>query len=162
MNRSFEIRGWHVFAGMLGFFAIVIGVNVTFATVALRSFPGEDVRRSYLQGVHFNDRLAERRRQSDLGWRARAALKHAEGGAVVEVILSGRDGAPLRGIALAGALQWPTDARHDRALAFEAAGDGRYVARLGALPNGRWRLRARAADGRGGARDFEAELQWPA
>jgi len=162
MNAArFQIRGWHVLAGMLLFFGTIIAVNVTFAVIAVRSFPGEDVRRSYLQGVQYNDTLAERRAQAALGWSADAALIARETGPVLEVTLHQRDGAPISAAALSGELQWPTQARRDQALSFTPLGDGRYEARLGALEAGRWRLRAHA-QGETGALDFEAELTWPA
>lgn len=157
----FQIRGWHVLAAMLAFFGTIIAVNVAFAVIAVRSFPGEDVRRSYLQGIQYNDILAERRAQAALGWRAEAALLAREGEPVLEVTLRQRNGEPIRAAALSGELQWPTQARLDHALTFTPLGDGRYAARLGALEPGRWRLRAHA-QAETGALDFEAELTWPA
>jgi nitrogen fixation protein FixH len=159
MTRAFELRGWHVLAMLLAFFGAVIAVNVTFITYALGSFPGEDVRRSYVQGLEYNDTLAERHAQAALGWRAAAALNAREQGAVLEVTLRTRDGAPLEGAAVSGALQWPTTSEFDRELVFNPAGNGRYVAQLGELPTGRWRLRARAERG-DGALDFESDLTW--
>lgn len=81
-------------------------------------------------------------------------------GAFLEVRLNSRDDVGIDGASLVGALEWPTNAQFDRALTFEPLGDGRYVARLGALTHGRWRLRARAESSTG-ALDFEAELTWP-
>ncbi len=156
---DFRIRGWHVLAMMLGFFGFVIAVNVVFATIAVRSFPGEDVRRSYLQGIQYNDTLAQRREQAALGWQANAALLSSVDGATLEVELRDRDGAPINGANLTGEMQWPTTDSFDRATTFVARGDGRYVAQLGDLHPGRWRLRARAERG-AGSLDFEAELTW--
>jgi nitrogen fixation protein FixH len=156
-----QIRGWHVLAGLLAFFGAVIAVNVVFIVAALNTFPGEDVRRSYVQGLHYNDTLAERRAQAALGWRANAAFAGGAEGAVLEVTLRAGDAAPLDGVQLSGELQWPTDARFDRALEFQPAGAGRYLADLGQLPPGRWRLRARAQRG-DRALDFESELIWRA
>lgn len=158
---TFELRGWHVLAAFLAFFGAVIAVNVVFAVYAVQSFPGEDVRRSYLQGLQYNDTLAERREQAALGWQASAALRDHDGGAVVEVTLSTRDGAPIDGATLVGDLQWPAASQFDHNLAFEPAGDGRYLARVGELRGGRWRLRASAERG-GDALDFESELRWRA
>lgn len=158
---GFVLRGRHVLLAMLAFFAAIIAVNVSFAIVAVRSFPGEDVRRSYLQGLNFNATIAERRAQAALGWSAAAALSGGPGDATVVVYLNTRDGAPLNDATLTGALRWPADARRDHDLTFTRDGDGRYLARVGALQAGRWRLRGRAANAGGGALDFEAELTWP-
>lgn len=159
--RGWELKGWHVLAAMLAFFAAIIAVNVGFAMVAVDSFPGEDVRRSYLQGLNYNETLAERRRQAALGWHASAALEDAGGLAQLVVIIRDRDGAPVSGLSLTGVLRWPADERLDRALAFIPDGDGRYVARLDDLQPGHWRLRARAEGADNAALDFEAELAWP-
>lgn len=154
-----EIRGWHVLAAMLAFFGIVIAVNAAFIVFAVRSFPGEDVRRSYLQGLHYNETLAQRRAQSALGWQASASLERSEEGGILVVMLRERDGTPLTDAGLSGNLLWPTDARLDRSVVFEPAGAGRYVAHLDDLAPGRWRLRAHAQhDDR--ALDFESELTW--
>jgi nitrogen fixation protein FixH len=160
-SKPFELRGVHVLAGLLAFFGAIIAVNIVFAVAAVQTFPGEDVRRSYLQGLRYNETLAERQAQSSLGWRAAAGIEAAEHGARLQVALRTRDGAPIDGAGLAGVLMWPTDSRLDRALSFVQDGAGHYVADLGDLPDGRWRLRARAETA-GGALDFESELTWRA
>ena len=158
-TANFEIRGWHVLTAILLFFGAIIAVNVTFAVYAVRSFPGEDVQRSYLQGLRYNDTLAERQAQAVLGWQAAVDLRRDTDGAVLEVVLDAGSASPIDGATLIGALEWPTSAQFDRALTFEPQGNGRYVARLGALTPGRWRLRARAERG-DSALDFESELIW--
>lgn len=161
--RPFYIHGWHVICALALFFSTIVAVNVAFAWVAIASFPGEDVPRSYAQGLHFNETLAERRAEAALGWRASAAFVVApaiDGGAgVLEVRLVDRHGAPLLA-ELTGDLERPTDARFDRHLNFESNGGGRYVARAKDLAPGVWRLRARAEGAQGGALNFEAELLW--
>lgn len=156
-----ELRGAHVLIGLLAFFAAIIAVNVAFAVVAVRTFPGEDVRRSYLQGLRYNDTLAERRAQAAFGWRASAVLDARADGAVLNVALAAPDGRALDGLTLRGDLQWPTDSRLDQTLAFEPLGGGVYAARLGELPSGRWRLRARAENAEGQSLNVESELTWP-
>ncbi len=160
-RQRFEVRGWHVLAALLGFFAIVIAVNVGFAVIAVRSFPGEDVRRSYLQGLAYNDTLASRRAQAALGWNASADIGGDAAEATVIVELRSRDGRPVDSASVTGELRWLTDSRRDRALTFERLGEGRYRALVRALPPGRWQLRASASDTSGGALDFESELIWP-
>lgn len=154
------LKGGHVLAAMLAFFGVVIAINVGFVVVALRSFPGEDERRSYLQGLHYNDTLAERRVQQSAGWRAGAELRPSAGGAELLVVMRARDGVPLNGLSVSGALERRTSAQLDRALAFTPRGAGLYAARLDGLQPGEWRLRARANNSAGDALDFESELIW--
>lgn len=158
-TARFELRGWHVLVTIVAFFAAIIAVNVTFAIYAVRSFPGEDVSHSYLQGLHYNDTLAERREQAELGWRASTELRGDAHNAILEVVLTTRDAQAIDGATLSGELEWPANAQRDHALTFEAAGEGRYVAHIGALPPGLWRLRAHAQSG-SGALEFESELAW--
>lgn len=157
--KRFELKGWHVLAWMLGFFGITIAVNVAFAVVAVQSFPGEDVRRSYVQGIRFNEVLSERREQAALGWRVAAAFARDERGAAVVVTIADAEGRPVSGADLSGSLQWFTDSKRDRALSFTSIGEGRYQAPVEGTPEGRWRLRARA-ERESEALDFEAELTW--
>lgn len=154
-----EIRGVHVLTAMLTFFAAVIAVNVVFAIIAIRTFPGEDVRRSYAQGLHYNETLAQRRAQAALGWRVSAEFRSMDAEAAIEVVLRDRNGLPIRNAQLTAALQRPTDAHFDRAVAFTELDGGRYEARVAGLAPGRWRLRA-TAQTQTGALDFESDLLW--
>ena len=158
---SFTLRGAHVLSALLLFFAAIIAINVAFAVMAVRTFPGEDERRSYTQGLRYNDVLRERRVQAALGWRVRSQLSQGPDGARLLVRVEDRAGAPVDGATVSGVLRWAPSEAGDRALTFMAMGRGAYAAELGALASGRWDLRARAEDEGGQALDFEAELTWP-
>lgn len=160
-HSTFTLRGGHVLAVLLLFFGAIIAINVAFAVAAVRTFPGEDERRSYTQGLHYNDVLAERRAQAAIGWTARSALMRSATGARLIVRLHDRNEQPVTDAALSGVLRWPPNETGDRVLTFVEQGEGVYVADLSTLAPGRWNLRARAADADGKARDFEAELTWP-
>ena len=45
-DTGFRIKGWHVLAGFVGAFGIIITVNVVMATQAIRTFPGLEVKNS--------------------------------------------------------------------------------------------------------------------
>lgn len=156
-----KLRGSHVLIMLLLFFGAVIAINVGFGVMAVRTFPGEDERRSYTQGLHYNQTLAERREQAALGWRAQGELTPFRDGAEVRVRLADAQARPLDGLTVEGVLRWPPNVAGDQQLAFRGEGEGLYVAQLASLPPGRWDLRARAHDARGGSLDFEAELTWP-
>lgn len=160
-EAPFRVRGVHVLLGMLLFFGAVIAINVAFAVAAVRSFPGEDVRRSYLQGLNYNETLAARRLQAANGWRAGATLIQTGDGAAVQLALHDAHDRPLRNVSIKGDLRWPTDEHLDRALAFEPRGEGVYVAPLRTLQAGRWVLRGSVISTDGQSLDFEAELTWP-
>jgi nitrogen fixation protein FixH len=161
MSAVTQIRGRHVLIAMLAFFGAVIAVNVTFVVFAVQSFPGEDVRRSYLQGLNYNDTLAQRRSEAALDWSASATLIEQDGAPAVEIDLRDRQSAPIDGLTVTGELRWPTTAEFDHTLTFEPRGAGRYIARVPDLRAGRWILRGRGEQSSDRALDFEAELTWP-
>lgn len=151
---GFRIKGWHVLAAMVAFFAVVISVNAVFITLAVGSFPGEDTRRSYVQGLAYNEVLEDRAAQAALGWTATANLT-AE-----RVLVEVRDaqGQPVRSLRLTGDLRHPADMALDRALVFTEVRAGVYAAGVTDLPQGRWTLSAQAQ----GDTPFavEADLRW--
>lgn len=64
-DTGFHLKGWHVLAGFVGAFGIIITVNLVMATQAIRTFPGLEVKNSYVASQQFNDRLHA---QQALGW----------------------------------------------------------------------------------------------
>ena len=157
----FVLRGWHVLTGLVAFFGAVIAVNVYFAFAAVETFPGEDVTHPYIQGLEYNRALAQHRAQQAQGWHVSAGLERGPRGAVLAIELRSRDGAPLPGAYIEGALRWPADSHRDRALAFRENGAGRYVADVADLAEGDWDLRATATTPDRHSLDFEADLRWP-
>lgn len=132
------LKGWHVLVLILLFFGVTIGVNATFVTMALRTHPGEDVPRSYMQGVNYNETLERRRQQAEIGWTARFNM--ADGELLIEV--RDADDVVVPGLALAGQLVHRADTSQDQTLSFAERRDGLYVAVLPAVESGRWRVRA--------------------
>lgn len=157
---GFVLKGWHVLAMLLAFFATVICVDVAFSVLAVRTFPGEDVKRSYVQGNHYNELLADRARQARLGWRATAAIETRAGVPVVVVTLRDAKGAPVTGLKVSGLLRRPATTSADRALAFRADAAGAYVAPAAGLAEGAWDMGVTAARG-GDTFDVRARLLAP-
>lgn len=75
MTRPFT--GRHMLALMIGFFGLIIAVNVTMATFAISSFGGEVVENSYVASQRFNRWLAQARSQVRLGWHVVPAVDAA-------------------------------------------------------------------------------------
>lgn len=145
MIRRFT--GWHMAAIIVGFFGIVIAVNLTMATLALRTFGGTVVDNSYVASQRFNRWLAEARAQQALGWRA-GPLTTANGRVRLAIDVRGQ---PLTGAVVTGIAEHPVGRAPEESLTFATAGDGVYVARQ-ALPPGRWVVRLTVARGREEAR----------
>ena len=146
-NKSFEITGKHVLFAMILFFGVIIATNMVFVKLALGSFPGEQVEKSYYQGLYYNDVLAEKARQADAGWRMQLKEVPLIGTApVFEVKVVNRDGKPVYDAVLQGEIVRPMTDRGRQALTFYGIGDGVYRAQLSAIEPGAWNLSLTAAE----------------
>lgn len=148
--KEFRLQGWHVLAGVIAFFAVVVVVNAIFISAALRSFPGQEEQKPYFQGLRYNDVLEERRQQSMLGWRVEInqADRRADGAGVIELLFLDEKGDPLDGLNVTGALERPA-ADAGRPLAFADMGGGRYRAIVEGLDSGVWDFDAEAVSSAG-------------
>ena len=151
---GWTLTGWHVLGVVVGFFAIVIGLDVWFMTLAYRTFPGQVSETPYEDGVAFNRRIARQDAQARLGWAAVAAADPS----AVRVELRDARGAPLRGLEVTGRLERPATEAGRLDLRFTETAPGRYEAPLRS-PSGAWDLTFAA---RGDGQDFEGArgLAW--
>ena len=70
-----EITGRQVLVGTVAAFGVIIAVNVTMAVSAVSTFPGLEVKNSYVASQHFD---ADRAAQKALGWQASARIEAGE------------------------------------------------------------------------------------
>lgn len=70
-----EIKGWHVLSMFVIGFGIIISVNLTLAFNAVKTFPGLEVKNSYVASQSFN---ADRAAQEALNWDVAATLSGHE------------------------------------------------------------------------------------
>jgi nitrogen fixation protein FixH len=68
-----EIKGWHVFCGFATAFGIIISVNLTLAYNAVATFPGLEVKNSYVASQSFD---ADRQTQEALNWDVSASVEN--------------------------------------------------------------------------------------
>lgn len=155
-RKGFRITGWHVLAGVTAFFGIVVAVDVSFAVMAYRTFPGEVSVTPYEDGIAYNKTLAQLAAQQKLGWQAAAA---AENGAVV-MIVKDREGQPVTGLSVSAKLERPATETGRINAAFREIAPGRYEARIG-RETGAWDLTAEARDKAGRLFVAERRLTWP-
>ena len=133
--RTREINGYHVFAGFALAFGVIIAVNLLLAYKAVATFPGLEVKNSYVASQEFNTRKAA---QVALGWTVRA--DHADG----QLILSITDeaGAPVAVKSLDAVLGRATIVAQDQTPDFVFDGTA-YVAPVD-LGAGNWNIRMKA------------------
>ncbi|MEM9599806.1 MAG: FixH family protein [Pseudomonadota bacterium] len=141
-----QLTGRHVLLLMVGFFGVIIATSVVFTTLAVTSFRGEDVKRSYRQGLDYNTTLDARSAQSQLGWTAQINIVDDRGERMVVVQLTDADGVPLSATEFVGRLRHPVDSTLDHKIDLDSQGDGIARANLTGLL-GQWTLEVSATRG---------------
>jgi nitrogen fixation protein FixH len=161
MSKQRPLTGGHVLAALLGFFALIIVANASFLYFAIKTYPGEKEKKSYRQGLLFNDLLEARAAQDALGWSAAIDSVDRDGD-VVTLIVSFKSvrNAPLEGLELAGTLSRPASDVGERQLAFTPQGDGRYAAEVPA-ERGAWDLTVTASSSAGEQFQFMNRVMLP-
>ena len=158
-DSGLVITGKHVLLGMLGLFGIVIAVNLVFVTLAVGTFTGVTTAKPYQEGLAYNQVLAARDAQRDLGWRGEVSSAAADAGRErIGVTLSDAAGRPLTGLRLDGGLRRPTHAGIDQPLAWREAAPGSYQADVALPERGTWDLAVSANDGRNPPFEMKARL----
>ncbi len=135
-----ELKGKHVLVITVSAFAVIIAVNLTLAFKAVSTFPGLEVKNSYVASQGFNARKAA---QEALGWSL--APRYAEGR--IDLAFTDRDGLPVQVEELQVLIGRTTSTADDARPEFMAMGDV-YSAPL-ELARGKWMVKvtARAPDG---------------
>jgi nitrogen fixation protein FixH len=134
-----EIKGWHVFAGFAAAFGVIIAVNLTLAFQAVKTFPGLEVKNSYVASQSFDD---DRAAQVALDWDVTATLaNHTLSLFVIE------DGKPIDVEVESATFGRATNVQFDETPDFIF--DGRAMRAQVDAGTGNWnlRLRLRAEDG---------------
>ena len=127
-----ELTGRGVLIWLIGFFVVILAVNVGFIYFSYDTFRGEDEQKPYLQGIEFNRTLARRAAQARLGWQADVSAERLASGQVrVAVNLRDAAGTPQALTSGSAELRHPADENRDRTLALKQIAPGRYIARGG-------------------------------
>jgi len=141
-----EFTGRHMLAIVVGFFAVVIAVNLFMAFKAVSTFSGLEVKNGYIASQQFNRNKAA---QLALGWTTIAGL---EGAQYLRLDFTDPDGNFVAAEDIASieaTIGRPTERDEDQELRFERGAMGYYLAPITPLNSGKWylRLKAYAADG---------------
>lgn len=140
MTTERKITGKHVLIGFVGAFTVIIGVNLLLAFSAVRTFPGLEVKNSYVASQTFDDRRAA---QEALGWTVRA--HHQDGRLRLEI--TDAAGLPVRVAKLDATVGRATHVFDDVEPEFRFDGQA-YVADV-PLGDGNWNIRMDAIAGDG-------------
>lgn len=134
------LTGRKVFFGMAGAFGVIISVNLFLAYSAIATFPGLEVKNSYVASQNFD---ADRTAQLALGWDVSADVTGEE----LHLFINDADGRPVEVAELDATFGRATSVRDDQTPAFFFTGT-HYAAPVTTAP-GNWNLRmtAKAVDG---------------
>lgn len=127
-----RLNGRHVLAMFVCGFSIIIGVNVTLAVNAVKTFPGLEVANSYVASQSFD---ARRSAQQALGWTARVSYDDG----LLQLTVTDAAGRVLDASGFAVVIGRPTTQVDDRPLVLPVSG-GLPVD----LAPGRWRVDLRS------------------
>lgn len=143
-EKTRELKGRHILMMLIAFFGVTVGVNTIFITKAVSSFTGEDVKKSYRQGLNYNETIQSRSQQADLNWTVKSNLieTSSERQRII-VRITDRNDRPVIGLTIDAMLKRPTDLAKDVPTIFTERGDGIYQAEL-ELFSGQWVLKATA------------------
>lgn len=135
-----KMTGGKVLGIFIGAFGIIISVNLVMAYSAVSTFPGLEVRNSYVASQGFNDRLTAQR---SLGWDVEVGVSDGE----LRVVFTDPEGNPVTVAGFEATLGRATHTRDDLEPDF-AYDAGTFTAPVTIAP-GNWNLRlvATAPDG---------------
>lgn len=136
-RRARRFTGYHAAAIIVTFFAVVIVVNFTMATLAVSTFGGTVVDNSYVAGQKFNGWLTEARREKQMGWTLTGPVRD---GGRVRLSLVDAAGQPLSSAAVALRAEHPLGRAPVRDLRFTETQPGMFVS-TEVLPAGRWKVK---------------------
>ncbi len=132
MHLKREITGWHVFIGFVAAFSVIIGVNLVLAYQAVKTFPGLEVKNSYVASQEFNARKAA---QEALGWTVRAV----DTDGVLHLSITDKAGAPVAVKSLNVTIGRATEVKDDVTPVFQF--NGRTYEAPVKLGAGNWHIR---------------------
>lgn len=129
------LTGRKVLAIVVTFFGVIITVNLFMAYMAIGTFPGLDVKNSYVASQTFDD---DRAAQEALGWVVDVSYQEGE----LLVIITDKTGKSADVAKLNAIVGRPTHVRDDQTPEFQQR-SGAFKARMTLNP-GLWNLRMKA------------------
>jgi nitrogen fixation protein FixH len=138
-STEFRLTGRMVLAGLVAFFAVVIGVNAIMIHAAVSTFGGVETESSYRAGLAFAREAAIVEAQDARHWNVTAKAVIESNATVVEVTARDASGLPITNLAATASLVHPTDRRADHAVSLVSDGTGHFRGTTVAIA-GQWDL----------------------
>ncbi|MBS0239909.1 MAG: FixH family protein [Proteobacteria bacterium] len=138
-----SLRGWHVFAILVGFFLTVTVVDGILITKAVSTFSG-DTADAYRKGLAYNQTLQEEADQNRLGWHENRTFDSKTGR--LAIALADENRQPIEGLLVKAEIGRATTDIFDRRFDLVPTGNGTYTADISGLSEGTWTLSVTAAE----------------
>ena len=122
---------------LLGFFAVIAGVNAVMIRAAVSTFGGVETGNAYQAGLAFAREIAAVEAQDALHWDVRVKVSAAAGATALEVMALDAAGRPLTGLSATARLVHPADKRADHVVDLTEAAPGVFNGRTDAAV-GQW------------------------
>lgn len=132
-------------ASFIAFFVFLTCVEIVLITLAVNSFTGLSEVDPYRRGLAYNDTIAARQKDRDLGWRVSVGFEptgHLKG--IVKVAARDATGAELSDVRISGTAEHGGDAAIP--ITFSALDDGSAEGSIAVHTAGRWFLRIQIED----------------
>jgi nitrogen fixation protein FixH len=137
---GFRLTGKKVLAILVGFFSVIIAVNMVMAYVAVTTFSGMQTQRPYEAGLKFNHAISQARVQQEQHWKVDTHIERTKDGQVtLSMAVADQQGTAIVIQSVSVQLVSPVDSRNDAAFALVAEGPGRYRG-LAQAAAGQWDL----------------------
>ncbi|MBL4756662.1 MAG: FixH family protein [Rhizobiales bacterium] len=133
-----EFTGRHMLIILICFFGVIITMNLTFAWLALGSWPGLLEQNGYQGSQSYNSQIAESRIQRELRWRSEISFTNGN----LELTIKTPDGAAVPDLEIIAAVGRPTHELENSDIQLVENG-GAYAAAV-ALEEGQWVIAIRA------------------
>lgn len=139
-----EFTGRHMLIVMACFFAAIIAANLTMAIAANRTWTGFVVANSYVASQKFNEKAAEGRAQTALGWTSRFDYRAG----YVRYLLRNRDGFPVDMQSVTVNFRRPATGAEDKTIVLSRDGQSHQFIAEAIIRDGVWIVEAHADVGK--------------
>jgi nitrogen fixation protein FixH len=136
-----KLTGRGVLMWLFAFFGVIFATNFYFVAMSVKTFSGEDDEDPYMQGIQYNNTLANRAEQARLGWHATISSNRLSSGKLeIDVTIAHPDRTPETGVTLKGQLRHPADQGRDQPLDFHQVSTGTYAVDVANVTPGSWEV----------------------
>jgi nitrogen fixation protein FixH len=136
-----RLSGRTVLISILTFFGVIISVNVTMMTLAIKTLPGTEVENAYQSGLAYNREISAAHAQETRGWHVAAHVaRGGDGRGSIDVEARDVGGAAVRGVTFTARLARPADGKADHTVALIEREGGVYRGETEDVVAGQWDL----------------------